>query len=447
MHEDRKQHEIAKTGKDDYTVSGRALAIAAGQFRRMAWRALDYLPPGEISFADYGRAIIAPDQAAYPDDKQERDWLCGEFVRRKMVSGPSALVVDRPPEDGLKRVNRQALMDSDWAAYQFANSKKGRQLLGIPNRSPPVSHRAPAARRAGVSSIARKMALDPNQKVGECLFKVWWYEEEENRIGSGYPTKRQIAVGTTMAWDRDTGKLRVILSTGNRDSKELAEQQQDRDLMLTRLADEGILQPGPQRLGPDGRPLRFAATIEATGSVMRVSNIARTLHFRQGGVNHGCVACARVQCPFRRCDPDLRARCAAGRAARAAPHPDRRGQLCGQHRGRPGHSVQTVMQDVLKELAGQPLDLYIMTHEHMDHVQGLLYYQKNVLKDQPVKDLLKVRYAWLTRSAHPDYYNPDDPTYHTKRPRKNWTWFGPFSPRQCSTSGPRRMRRPTGSGA
>ncbi len=110
------------------------------------------------------------------------------------------------------------------------------------------------------------------------MFKVWWYEEERNRIGSTYPTNRQIAVGTTMAWDRDTGKLRAILTTGNRNSGELAEQQRDRDRLLSRLADDGILQPGLQRLGPDGRPLRFTASFEARGQAMRVSSMARTLH-------------------------------------------------------------------------------------------------------------------------------------------------------------------------
>ncbi|NLS76151.1 MAG: hypothetical protein GXY76_02715 [Chloroflexi bacterium] len=71
-----------------------------------------------------------------------------------------------------------------------------------------------------------------------------------------------------------------------------------------------------------------------------------------------------------------------------------------------------VVADVLTELAGQPLDLYIMTHEHMDHVQGLQYYQTKVLHGQPIKDKLQTRYAWLTRSAHPDYYTPGTPGYH-----------------------------------
>jgi hypothetical protein len=277
MHEDRKQERVTETGKDVYSVSGWALATAAAQFRRMVLRALDYLPPGEISFADYGRAITAPDQAAHPDDKKERDWLREEFVRRKMVLDPSALVVTPPAEDGLKDVDRQGLMDSDWVAYDFANSKRGRELLGIPKGVQfQIEPRLLVERKY---FHRREDGTLNSETVGECLFKVWWYQQESNQTGSGYPIQRRIVAGTTMAWDRDTGKLRAILSTGNRDRDELAEQRKDRDLLLTRLADEGFLRPGPQRLGPDGRPLRFAANIEVTGQAMHVSNVTHMLHF------------------------------------------------------------------------------------------------------------------------------------------------------------------------
>jgi hypothetical protein len=79
---------------------------------------------------------------------------------------------------------------------------------------------------------------------------------------------------------------------------------------------------------------------------------------------------------------------------------------------------EPVMQDIVKELDGHPLDLYIMTHEHMDHVQGLLYYQRKVLKNEPLNRLLGVQYAWLTRSAHPDYYAPGKPEYHPEAKKK-----------------------------
>lgn len=57
-----------------------------------------------------------------------------------------------------------------------------------------------------------------------------------------------------------------------------------------------------------------------------------------------------------------------------------------------------VIDDILARLAGKPLDLYVMTHEHMDHVQGLLFCKERLQKE------LQVDYAWLTASAEPGYY-------------------------------------------
>ena len=57
-----------------------------------------------------------------------------------------------------------------------------------------------------------------------------------------------------------------------------------------------------------------------------------------------------------------------------------------------------VVQNICDVLAGRPLDFYVMTHEHIDHVQGLPYAAEKLgLK-------LDVQYAWLTASAAEDYY-------------------------------------------
>lgn len=57
-----------------------------------------------------------------------------------------------------------------------------------------------------------------------------------------------------------------------------------------------------------------------------------------------------------------------------------------------------VIEDVRRRLDGRPLDLYVMTHEHLDHVQGLPFAAARGVK-------LDVDYAWLTASAAPDYYD------------------------------------------
>ncbi len=50
-------------------------------------------------------------------------------------------------------------------------------------------------------------------------------------------------------------------------------------------------------------------------------------------------------------------------------------------------------------LGGRPLDLYVMTHEHLDHVQGL-FFSATVFNKR-----IRARQAWLTGSADPAYYD------------------------------------------
>ena len=57
---------------------------------------------------------------------------------------------------------------------------------------------------------------------------------------------------------------------------------------------------------------------------------------------------------------------------------------------------EPVLDDVTAKLGGKPLDI-VMTHEHLDHVQGFLHASEKLDKT------IKVKQAWLTGSAAPDY--------------------------------------------
>lgn len=57
-----------------------------------------------------------------------------------------------------------------------------------------------------------------------------------------------------------------------------------------------------------------------------------------------------------------------------------------------------IVEDIRSVVGGKPLDLYIMTHEHLDHVQGLFYGSSRLGLE------LDVERAWLTASAEPNYY-------------------------------------------
>ena len=54
---------------------------------------------------------------------------------------------------------------------------------------------------------------------------------------------------------------------------------------------------------------------------------------------------------------------------------------------------------ILGVLNGAPLDLYVMTHEHMDHVQGLPYAEKNGPAGRSLRAILKPKHVWMTASA------------------------------------------------
>jgi hypothetical protein len=276
--EDKKQKTDSKTGKPYAT--NKALWVAAERFKRMIFRALDYLPPGEVSFADYGRAIIASDQASHPNDKQEREWICEEFIKRHMITGEGALKVETNFEAReLADVDLQTLADSDWAAYEFAN--KNRKLLGIPEG---VHFRVRPRLDA-----TKKYIRGPGKQesIRELIFKVSWDYKEPNHLGQFFPAERQITVGTTLAIDWVTKKVRAIVTSdfserpsggGRKRKADRQQQKADRDLMLERMLDDGVLQLSDQIGGPDGKPRTALVSAETMGNLMRIRGAARMLH-------------------------------------------------------------------------------------------------------------------------------------------------------------------------
>lgn len=79
-----------------------------------------------------------------------------------------------------------------------------------------------------------------------------------------------------------------------------------------------------------------------------------------------------------------------------------------------GHDdvFQPIITDVLAELNGKPLDLYVSTHEHLDHVQGLFFAHHEHGLD------LDIRRLWLTASSEDGYYDKPGHEEAKKRNKK-----------------------------
>ena len=186
----------------DYSLSGKALAIAVEHFKRMIFRALDYLPPVNVSFADYGRAIIAADQASHPNDPEEREFICQEFTERGIVASPEEMEVETDYEHpAVTELDLEAVKGDDAAAHAFV--EQNRDLLNIP---------------AGVAfTLAPRLDVTKlyyhrggrRRRVRECLVKVWW-ELSKQKSSGGEPS---VKAGTTLAIDWKTRRVRAVLTS------------------------------------------------------------------------------------------------------------------------------------------------------------------------------------------------------------------------------------------
>lgn len=93
----------------------------------------------------------------------------------------------------------------------------------------------------------------------------------------------------------------------------------------------------------------------------------------------------------------------------SVPDEDETGQALTRHilidvgnvlggRGGSDDVFSDVLQDIANEVGDHGVDLYVMTHEHLDHVQGLIFGSR---LDPPIT--FPIHNVWLTASAAPDY--------------------------------------------
>lgn len=251
---------------------GDKLGISAWRIRRILFRALDYLPPAEATFADYCRAVLRSDEAAYPQDKDGyRKILKDEFVSRRIVGRASEL--DCRPEEEWVRVNLEDIVESEWAAYAFA--EKMRKLLKIPSGVP--------FRLFPRRDVTRRYYLGPGQfqEQREVVFQVTWEKPEEN-IGIPVRSRRRAVFhGTTLVFGGKTdGRGRYpLLSCLTTDRSEPQEEARNRAVL--RLVERGQLEIGNRQVSFNSRPLAPRVFGRVTDGTLRLRGTARLIQLTE----------------------------------------------------------------------------------------------------------------------------------------------------------------------
>ena len=267
-----------------------------------------------------------------------------------------------------------------------------------PPRRPAV--RAPADHASPNTAIARCGAgargdttadldrpVDPATLESAELFliKVGWWTSEPNGFDRRFGHVREVKVGTTLAVDAQ-GVVRTVLRGGQ--DPGLAER---RDAFLGRLSACGALQRHDKHLAPYGEPLAGYVRSVPHSSGTRFTGGLRIPPRGRGPAMSVMTVTAynvgfgdAILVEF----PEL----TDGRSTTRRLMIDMGNVAAGSDRKVFG----TIAADVLRRLDGSALDLFVMTHEHLDHVRGMRLAASMGIE-------IPVDYVWLTASANPRY--------------------------------------------
>lgn len=121
-------YEINRRRTDETLSNVEALIEATRHLRRIAFRAINYLPPTAVTFRIYGQTLIAADAQAFPDDeKGYRQVIKQIFVERGIVADTQELVTSPGVELKWNRVREPREL------YEFIY--RHRDELGIPSNT------------------------------------------------------------------------------------------------------------------------------------------------------------------------------------------------------------------------------------------------------------------------------------------------------------------------
>jgi hypothetical protein len=257
------KHKIKREGRLGYQGMFRNIGYACNRTLGLAYRGLDWLPPGDASFADFVAAMLAADLHFFPNDPHVRKVLAKEARLRKI-----------PLAKPIEFVQRLQIPRNASERQRFVD--RYRKVFGIPTGARvkltvrkthiyapplfPMSHE----RFNLTPDISRKTSA----KTEHYLIKLAWWQREANDI-KGWGAHRRFRTGATIITGKN-GRVRAVLQQQHTPTGMISRS----DFLKKMLAGERAT---PQ-LGPDGMPLQGGLRASLKNNTLSITGAMQALH-------------------------------------------------------------------------------------------------------------------------------------------------------------------------
>jgi hypothetical protein len=258
------ERKVKQEGSATFEGLRYRIAYASNRTLGLAYRGLDWLPPGDASFGDLVTAMLAAEREFFPDDARVREALGREAGLRGIAAA------------GAEGVVAQVDVPSS-AAARRAFVERHREALGIPAEARATvsvrnTHVYPPPlipRSTGESfDLAPDMARWISKGTEHVLIKLAWWQREANDL-MGWGAHRRYRAGATIVAEK-SGRVRVVL----RNASTLRAAASRSAFLARMLAGERVTPP----VGPDGAPLQRGLRASLDGDTLFISGAMQALH-------------------------------------------------------------------------------------------------------------------------------------------------------------------------
>lgn len=237
------------------------VAYATDRTLGICFRGLDWLPPGDASFADLVAAMVVADELYLPDHERARRTLSSHAARRG-IPIPEAIDLGRSVAVPTTAAGRRALGESF------------RSVLGIPDdarvqvtvRRTHI-YRPPLLPKSNSEAFDLKPDMARFDRAPHDVIKIAWWQREPNDLGPRWGRQRRFRTGATIVVDGDANVVAALRNSHG------AAAAGSRSRFLGRL-----IAAGPGSVGPDGEPLQGGLRAALAGDTLSVSGALQALH-------------------------------------------------------------------------------------------------------------------------------------------------------------------------